>query len=276
MSVLVSSSRATRPLLGILTLVGLVACDTATSPNANARVEFASPAVAGLSALTADSSGLVITGSNGTLTVTDIKLVVDRLELRSATVATCADSARHDDDDDDCPGFRTNLFVADVPVGTGVVTVANGQVPSGSYTALKFKVKDLEVDEDDDDDVGMGSRIQTLLTQLRATYPDWPGRASMMVVGSFTPTGGTAQPFRVYFEAEIEVESALNPPVVVDSASAGIRVELRPDQWFKRTDGTVWNLAALDFVRTGQLVEFENEFEHGIEAHHDDDHDGHD
>ena len=133
-----------------------------------------------------------------------------------------------------------------------------------------------EVDEDDDDDVGMGSRIQTLLTQLRATYPDWPGRASMMVVGSFTPTGGTAQPFRVYFEAEIEVESALNPPVVVDSASAGIRVELRPDQWFKRTDGTVWNLAALDFVRTGQLVEFENEFEHGIEAHHDDDHDGHD
>ena len=277
MSVPLPTFRTTRPLLGMLTIASLVACDAATSPNATARVEFASPAVAGFSALTADSSGLVITGTNGTLTLTEIRLVVDRLELRRLDVASCTDSLRsHDDDHDDdhaCPGFRTGLFVADVPVGTGAVTVAAAEIPAGTYTALKFKVKDLEVD-DDDDDLGLGTRLQAVLTQLRTVHPDWPDQASMLVVGTFTPTGGVARPFRVYFDAEIEVESPLAPPVVIDSTSAGIRVDLRPDRWFRRGDGTIWNLALLDFATTRRLVEFETEFEHGVESDHD--HDDHD
>lgn len=280
MSVHHPAVRIARPLLGVLALAGLVACDATTRPNANARVEFASPAVAGLSALTADSAGLVITGTNGTLTITDIKLIVDRVELRRATVATCADSARsHDDDahdDDDCPAFRTGLFVADVPVGTGAVTVAAAEIPAGTYTALKFKVKDLEVDDDDDDDVGMATRLQAILTQLRAAHPDWPGQASLMVIGTFTPTGGTPQTFRTYFEAEIEIESPLTPPVVIDSTNTGIRVDLRPDLWFRNADGTVWNLSVLDFASTGRVIEFEREFEHGVESDHEHDDDEHD
>lgn len=273
-------SRPTRTALLVATWLTAAACDEATRPDATTRVEFASPAVAGVSALTADSSGLVITGTNGTLTLTEIRLVVDRLELRRMSVASCADSVRsHDDDDHDddgCPGFRTGLFVADVPIGTGAVTVAAAAIPAGTYTGLKFKVKDLEVDDDDDDDVGMGTRLQTVLAQLRLTHPDWPDEASLLVVGTFTPTGGTAQPFRVYFDAEIEVESPLDPPVVIDSTSAGVRVDLRPDRWFRLGDGSVWNLALLDFATTGRLVEFENEFEDGVESDHDQDEDDED
>ena len=207
------------------------------------------------------------------------RLWLDRLELRSDAVTSCTDSAQAADEDHDrdhCPAFRTNLFVADVPVGTGAVTVASDAIPAGTYTGVKFKVKDLEVDEDDDDDIGQGTRIQALLTQLRLTYPTWPGQASMMVEGTFTPTGGTARPFRAFFAAEIEVESPLNPPVVIDSTSAGVQVDLRPDRWFRRSDGTVMDLSALDFATTGRVIEFEQEFEGGIDSHHDGDHDEHD
>jgi hypothetical protein len=263
-------------LLRLFPVLLLAACDATTAPSRTVQVRFASPAVAGASLLTADSTGLVIEGSNGTLVIRELKLVVDRLELRSDVVTSCTDSAQaagDDDDRDHCPAFRTNLFVADVPVGTGAVTVAADAIPAGTYTGLKFKVKDLEVDEDDDDDVGQGTRIQALLTQLRLTYPTWPGQASMMVEGTFTPTGGTARPFRAFFEAEIEVESPLNPPVVIDSTSTGVQVDLRPDRWFRRIDGTVMDLSALDFAATGRVIEFEQEFEDGIDSHHDDDHD---
>jgi hypothetical protein len=270
-------------LLRLIPLLLLAACDATTAPSRTVQVSFASPAVAGASLLTADSTGLVIQGTNGTLVIRDLKLVVDRLELRSAAVTSCADSVRaaaEDHERDHCPAFQTNLFVADVPVGTGAVTVAADKIPAGTYTGVKFKVKDLEVDSDDDDDIGKGARIQELLTQLRVTYPTWPGQASLMVEGTFTPTGGMARPFRAFFAAEIEVESPLDPPVVVDSTSTGVRVDLRPDRWFKRSDGTVMDLSALDFATTGRVVEFEREFEGGIDSHHrdgdDDDEDHHD
>ena len=44
-------------------------------------------------------------------------------------------------------------------------------------------------------------------------------------------------------------------------ASRELTILLRPDVWFLRADGTVWNLKD----REGQLVDFELEIEDGFE-----------
>ena len=125
-------------------------------------------------------------------------------------------------------------------------------------------IDDLEVD---DDEAGDASLIASLFTQVRAVFPDWPEKASMVVVGSFTPTGGTAVKFRVYFEAEIEVEFDLIPPLEVteEGLSHSILIELSPDRWFLRGGGTVMDLSQFDFPTTGQLIDFELEIEDGFD-----------
>ncbi len=83
-----------------------------------------------------------------------------------------------------------------------------------------------------------------------------------------------AETFTTYFEAEIEVELDLDPVLEVSGGivtGGDITILLRPDRWFTRTDGRVWNLADLQ----DELVEFELEIEDGfeveIEIDHDDD-----
>lgn len=95
----------------------------------------------------------------------------------------------------------------------------------------------------------------------------------MVVVGTFTPAtpADGAQPaqagrfFQVYFEAEIEVELAFSPPLVIDGGARSVVVELLPHVWFKRPDGTVLDLSRFDFAATGRIVEFELEMAKGIE-----------
>ncbi len=90
----------------------------------------------------------------------------------------------------------------------------------------------------------------------------------MLVVGSYTPApgGGTATSFSTYFEAEIEVEFDLDPPLVItDNAGGSVVVDVSPDRWFIQADGSVLDLSAFDFTTTGQIVEFELEIEDGFD-----------
>ncbi|MHB1297611.1 MAG: hypothetical protein ACYC0B_03700 [Gemmatimonadaceae bacterium] len=254
-----ASSRA-RSLTVIVAITMLAACDDSTSAGGTASVRLASPAVAGLSSAT--SAGLSIAGSNGTLLISDIKLVVDEFKLKRAGASTCDDGLGPDSDD--CEEFETNLFAADVPLGTGAVTIASAKIPAGSYSELDFDLKDLFVDPSDPDDSRRAARIAVVLAELRQSHPDWPAGASMMVAGTFTPTGGSAQPFRAYFDAAIEVEREFATPLVIGDGSAGVTIDLRPDIWFKNANGTVRNLALSNYATTNTLVEFELEFEEGI------------
>lgn len=256
--------RSWRPAVA-LTALTLAACDSATDVGTSARIRLAAPAVVGQS--TVAGEGLSIAGTNGTLVITDVKMIVNEFELRRTEIDDC-------DDDSSGPGscgsFETEYFIADVPLGTGSVTVANDRIPSGTYTAMEFEVKDLEVDLDDDDDVSDAARINALLATLRTTYANWPAGASMRIEGTFTPTGGVAQPFVAYFDAEIEVEKLFASPLVIDETSAGVTIDLRLDLWFKNGDGTVRNLALNDCATTCSLIEFEVEMEDGFEVEFDD------
>ena len=52
---------------------------------------------------------------------------------------------------------------------------------------------------------------------------------------------------------------------MIDEGSQGVTIELRPDTWFMKTDGSVRNLALWNYATTSMLVEFEVEFEDGVE-----------
>lgn len=195
-----------------------------------------------------DSDTLVLTGSNGTLKIGDLRLIVDEVELEGD-----ADSAEFETER---PSFL------DLPLQAGEVSpVATDQVPPGSYEDFEFEIEDVELDDPDEE-----GGIQALRDEIREEFPNWPNSASMVVVGTFIPTNGTSRSFEVYFEAEIEVERELNPALKVSSEgfSRDLIVRLDPAQWFERADGTVQDLSQSDFEETGQVVEFEAEFEDGV------------
>lgn len=243
----------------------LAACEGngSIAPDSNTSLRMISPAQPGISTETA--AGLSIAGSNGTLVLSNIQLIVDEFELENDD-DDCDDDRDDNRNGRDCAEFELELFIADVPLGSGSVMIANDRIPAGTYTELEFKVENLDDDEGGED----GRRIAELLAELRSKYADWPSEASMMIEGTFTPTNGEAQPFRAYFDAEVEIEKKFATPLVIDDNSVGITLELRPDLWFRNSNGTVRNLALADYATTSKLIEFEVEFEKGIKVDFDD------
>ena len=187
-------------------------------------------------------------------------MIVEEFELEPVEVSDCD----VEPEPAGCEDFEARYFFVDVPLTGAPVTVVQQDIPAGMYDGLEFEVNDVEVDDDEDDDASL---IAALFTQVRAVFPDWPEKASMVVVGSFTPTGESAVNFRTYFEAEIEVEFDLFPPLEVteEGLSRSIVIQLSPDVWFRQGDGTVMDLSQLDFPTTGELIEFELEIEDGFD-----------
>ena len=264
---------------GVLAMAmgGLAACDETTSPAGSEQVAVAF--AGGGSALAASSAGgmrallaqpMSIEGTNGTLVIEDLRIIVAEFELERITDDGCTNL----EDDDACEKFEAPPAFVDVPLDGGQVVAVTAVVDPDTYDELDFEIEDLD---DDEEDPVKAQQIEELMTAILAEFPDWPREASMLVTGTFTPTGGAPQAFRVYFEAEVEIEMELNPPVTVtdDGTGATFTVNIDPSFWFSNPDGTVRNLAELDYDATGAVVEFEVEIEDGFtELDFDDDDDG--
>ena len=121
---------------------------------------------------------------------------------------------------------------------------------------MEFEIDDFDAKHHDDD--GERQRASELLTKLRVLYPNAPADANMVVKGTFTPTNGTAKPFIVYFNADIEIKRRFEEPLVVEE-DGGITVRIDPSKWFSNGN-RVRDLSALN----GQLVEFEVEMNQGF------------
>ena len=273
-----------RRLLTIVLAAGaLAACDDATGPagTGTLAISFATvptaPAGAGLAALRAPGSepapAIVVAGSNGTLTLDEIWVILSEFELEGDLDA--CDGYDGDDDldgeleDDDCEEFESPPMLVRIPTDGTDLTVMTGAVPFGSYTELEWEVEDTELDEDGED----AQELADVRADIDARFGPgvWPAEASMAVVGSFLPAGASqATAFTTFFDAEIEVELDLVPPLTVheDGASRELVIVLSPGLWFRTTGGNVLDLAQL----SGQVVELEGEFENGIqEIERDDD-----
>lgn len=198
-----------------------------------------------------------ITGPNGTLTIDEIRLIVAEVELEGEDDACEAAGGS-----DDCADFEAAPRFLDLPLDGSPVAAFGGMIPAGTYDELEFEIEDLEDDEEDTD---FAAEIVVLREAILDEFPDWPREASALVVGSFESESGTTT-FRVYLEAEIEIELDLMPPLVITDGEPGpdLNVELRPDIWFTLADGSVLDLSMYDYDATGEVLEFEFEMEDGI------------
>lgn len=204
------------------------------------------------------TGGLAVSGDNGVLTISEMRLIVSQFELKTENDTTSCDS-------DDCEDFEAAPQFLNLPLNGSQLTVAAADIPNGTYQGLEFEVKNL--DDRDDDDGTEAAAIAQLRQLVQQQVPDWPAGASMLVSGTFQPrvngTLGAARAFRVFLNAEVEVEMPLSPPLVVsDSASSrSVSVDLDPAALF-RSGTQVLDLSQFD----GQLIRFEAEMEQGF--HH--------
>ncbi len=260
---------ASRAAVAGLVLAATGACSDSTGPagfqsvTLNFRVDGAAGAAPGPSRVSGPARvagpPLVMQGTNGTLTIDEIRVIVAEVELEAEDGA-CDNSGPSSDD---CPDFEAPPRFLDLPLDGQPIAAMTGLIPEGTYKELEFEIEDLE---DDEQDPVLAAQIAALRAQILAEFPDWPRKASALVVGSFTPNGGSAERFRVFLEAEVEIEIDLVPPLVVSAGgpSRELTVDVAPEIWFMLPDGRVMDLRQFDYDRTGQLLEFELEMENGF------------
>ena len=257
-----------KTLLTLISAAFMAACGGGTGPGTSVAIKFgtagsaASPSSAAMFSVAGGLAGDVaghIEGSNGELNLTAIWVIVEEFELEPVEVADCD----IEPEPASCVDFEQKYFFIDVPLNGTTITVASAQIPDGSYDELEFEVDDVEVDANDPDEVADADLIAALLATVHGQFANWPDKASMVVTGTWTPTGGAEVSFETYFDADIEVEMDLVPALTVAGgvATGDLTILLNPAAWFLRTDGTVWNLKEIE----GQLVDFELEIEDGFD-----------
>lgn len=200
----------------------------------------------------AGANAITLVGDNGTLVIEDLRVIVSEMELERAGVE-CAE----DLDEEECEEFEGGPFLVDVLSSTPE-EIVTALVPPGSYSEFEFEVENLDFDEDDSDSERQIK--ESILAELRDDYPLFPSKGSIVVHGTFD-----GEPFTVFFDAEIEVEREFSTPFRVPEDGV-ILVGIDPSAWF-RVGSDVLDPRPFD----GQTVEFEFEFESGVEVEHDDD-----
>ena len=270
-------------VLAMALILPLAACDGGTGPEGTAQVSLAfraadpgaSASVAGAhgsplqAAVQGQGSSLTLSGTNGTLVIDGISLVVAEFELERANEDDCEDPGEdeasdddaseddgEDESDDDCEEFEASPQFVQLSLDGESQVVVQQAVPATRYGELGFAVEDLDWGDDEEDEE---EELGPLFAEIQSLVPDWPQEASLLVEGSFTPTGGAATDFRVFFDAEIRVEMAFPGQGLdlTEGSEAMATVVLDPSLWFSRPDGTVVDLSRF----AGQLPEFEVEIE---------------
>lgn len=277
----------------LILLVAVAACDGIAGPGsgdgAPLALGFQVAGADGASAsVAADEPGLrashepstpsvFVDGTNGELTVDAVDFIVSEFELeREDDDGACDDDAADngsggDDgaDDDGCEDVEAGPLFLSLPLSGERATLVERQVPVGRYDEMEFEIEDLDDDEDDDD----GAALQSLLTEVRDQFPDWPREASLRVHGFFTPKDAEGEldlegerEFTAYFEAEVEIEMDFSPPLEVGDDSRTVTVQVDPRAWFRNADGTVRDLSAFDFDADAgsPVVDLEVEMEDGF------------
>ncbi len=209
---------------------------------------------------------MMLNGTNGTLTLDEIRIIINEVELHREGPACDSIEAGGGD----CGEFEAPPRFLDLPLDGDPIEAVTALIPGGTYDRLDFEIEDLEDDETDPTEAAL---IAAVRSEILSEISDWPRKASAMVAGSFAPTAGGSIDFRVFLDAEIEIELDLIPNLVVDDggASRDLTVDVAPEIWFSNPDGSVVALHLYDYDLTGELLEFEVEMEDGFtEVEYDD------
>jgi hypothetical protein len=244
-----------RSLALALAVLAAGACDDGIAPGDTAEVtvsfvsaesQVTESADQALAVASSVARSVAMAGTNGSLTLDEIQIVVDEFKLEGEGTA-CEDHP----EPEACGRIEADPYFLDLPLDEVPVDAAAALVADGSYFALKLETKDLT--------------SSGLVSEVRAAFPDWPDEASLRVVGSFDPEDGSdPRPFVVYFHAEVKVEMAFDPPLELSGEDVLVVVEIDPLAWFTNPDGSVVDLSELDYEATGEVVEFEAKMSDGF------------
>lgn len=198
---------------------------------------------------------LVVEGSNGTLKIDDIRFIAEEFSLEKE------EENGGDDSDSDNEEIEAGPFFVDLPLVSDTLFIGENLIPEGTYSELEMEVGDLDFEDEDSDE-----SYPELADSIRSEFPDWPEDASMVVTGTFTDSDGNSNSFKVFAEAEIEIEKEFDSPIEVtaDNINEVISINIMPESWFMKEDGTVYDLSQADWDKTNEVLEFEGEFENGI------------
>jgi hypothetical protein len=263
--------------LTILGAAGALACGDGTGPSASQpiSVSFTTSATAGASLSRAlDPSAapaFSTTDAADVLVISKAQVVVARMELERVDAACTSEEAagddEHENEDDDCEELQLAPSIVDLPVGPGttVVNAITVNIPEGTYSEIKAKVRALR------STTGRGRGSAAFL----AAHPEFDG-VDVRVEGTFN-----GEPFVYTGSVSANVEHHFSPPLVVGTTPLNVTVNVDLANWFRTRAGTLIDpRTATAGTATGALVEnnirrsFRAFRDHDRDGHDDDDHDG--
>lgn len=206
---------------------------------------------------------LTIVGNNGTLKIADIHFIVDDFELEKAEEECKTLEGKKEET---CEEFEKSLFFVDLPLANdSTYNLVAAPVKKGVYTELEFEIDDLDLDEEEDS--AEVEQKKALLAEIQQQFMHWPESASMAISGVFKSNRGQVTEFTTYAEAEVSIETQFEQPLKIkDGINKRITININPEKWFVRTDGTVVNLANYDYSLTDELLNLEVKIENGFHS----------
>ena len=237
-----------------------VACSDSTNPQVgkgqNVSLSFAGrvPGAAGVQSVTdlAGDSMIVTSGAN-TLVITNVEVVLRKIELKRQTTAVDCDSTANEDA---CEEFTLGAMLVNVPLAAGVTTAFTIPIDSGTYTKAEFKIH-----KPGNDSVDLA---------FKAANPTWPNNVSIRVHGRYN---GVA--FTYTTPLNVDQETTFNPALVIDASGSTTNLTLRVDvaTWFKTTAGALIDPATANTGGANESVVKDN-IKNSFKAFEDHDHDG--
>ncbi len=203
--------------VGVLALAG--ACKDSTNPlvGTGQAVSLSfmgtTPPIPSAPVMSVMADSMIVTSSDtNKLVITSVEVVVRQIELHRASMSTSCDSAAVDD----CGEFKLGTMLQSLPLGTGTALALSVPIDSGTYDKVEFKIHKPGTDS-----------VDALFT---AANPTWPVNTSIRVRGTYNGT-----PFTYTSPIDLEQESVLSPPLVVNASGTSTNVTLRMDvsTWFK-------------------------------------------
>ena len=239
--------------LAVLALVAS-ACSDAGGPSTSGQLSFnlatqaSASAAAGASASISGTPETFTDGTN-TLVLSQVELVMRRIELHRAGAAACADITN-----DNCQELELGPILADLPLGTaGAARTFSVQIAPGTYDKLELKIRVPSSGSD---------------AGFRQANPGFEN-ASVRVTGTYN---GTA--FVYMSDLEAEMEFGLDPALTAsESAATDLTLRVDLDQWFRDQAGALIDPATANSGQPNETL-VEQSIGSSLDVFEDDDRDG--
>jgi hypothetical protein len=239
----------------LLAVAALTACSDSGPASSGRQVALhlaTQPAAPALRTAAAVAGTEVIGLGNDTIVLTQVQMVLRRIELERVGGSVCDTLTV----DDDCEEMKAGPVLLDLPLGAGAARSFAVAIDTGSYGKIKFEIHKPESSDD---------------AAFLALNPAFDG-VSIRATGTYN---GVA--FTYTSDLDVEQEHEFVPPVsVTESAGANLTLFVDLSAWFANETATGLIDPAMANKGGAAEGEVKSNIEASLNAFEDDDHDGED